>query len=192
MSDCPPVPRQPTRVLDQERPSSVAGLNALIMLYPLFVMVISSFKTNAEIFTSPFALPTASRLANLEKVWTQTQFRALPRQFARRHRRLGRADPALRHDGRLCHRPLRIPPQCAGADVLPQRHDSAAEAGDHPALHPAGHAAPDRQLYGPGPGLCRDGHSVRRLHHDRFPARLPRELEESARIDGASESLSCC
>ena len=34
-------------------------LNAFIMVYPLFVMVISSFKTNAEIFTSPFALPTA-------------------------------------------------------------------------------------------------------------------------------------
>ena len=27
------------------------------MVYPLFVMVMSSFKTNAEIFTSPFALP---------------------------------------------------------------------------------------------------------------------------------------
>jgi len=49
-------------------------LNAFIMLYPLFVMLISSFKTNAEIFTSPFALPHGFSLANAEKVWTDTNF----------------------------------------------------------------------------------------------------------------------
>jgi raffinose/stachyose/melibiose transport system permease protein len=49
-------------------------LNAFIMVYPLFVMVISSFKTNAEIFTSPFALPHSFSLANAEKVWTDTNF----------------------------------------------------------------------------------------------------------------------
>ena len=35
------------------------ALNAVIMIYPLFVMVISSFKTNAEIFSSPFAMPSS-------------------------------------------------------------------------------------------------------------------------------------
>lgn len=50
------------------------ALNALIMVYPLFVMVMSSFKTNAEIFTSPFALPSDPSFANLEKVWTETNF----------------------------------------------------------------------------------------------------------------------
>jgi raffinose/stachyose/melibiose transport system permease protein len=49
-------------------------LNAFIMVYPLFVMVISSFKTNAEIFTSPFALPHSFSLANAQKVWTDTNF----------------------------------------------------------------------------------------------------------------------
>jgi raffinose/stachyose/melibiose transport system permease protein len=49
-------------------------LNAFIMIYPLFVMVISSFKTNAEIFTSPFALPHSFSLANAQKVWTDTNF----------------------------------------------------------------------------------------------------------------------
>ena len=49
-------------------------LNAFIMVYPLFVMLISSFKTNAEIFTSPFALPHSFSLANAEKVWTDTNF----------------------------------------------------------------------------------------------------------------------
>ena len=48
--------------------------NALIMLYPLFVMVMSSFKSNAEIFTSPIALPQAIGFHNLQKVWTQTNF----------------------------------------------------------------------------------------------------------------------
>lgn len=49
-------------------------LNALIMLYPLVVMVLSSFKTNAEIFTSPFALPKSFSLANIDRVWTDTNF----------------------------------------------------------------------------------------------------------------------
>ena len=49
-------------------------LNAFIMVYPLFVMLMSSFKTNAEIFTSPFALPHSFSLANAQKVWTDTNF----------------------------------------------------------------------------------------------------------------------
>ena len=53
---------------------AVLLLNAFIMVYPLFVMLISSFKTNAEIFTSPFALPHSFSLANAEKVWTDTNF----------------------------------------------------------------------------------------------------------------------
>jgi raffinose/stachyose/melibiose transport system permease protein len=52
----------------------VLVLNAFIMVYPLFVMVMSSFKTNAEIFTSPFALPHSFSLANAGKVWTDTNF----------------------------------------------------------------------------------------------------------------------
>jgi raffinose/stachyose/melibiose transport system permease protein len=50
------------------------GVNAVIMIYPLFVMVMSSFKTNAEIFSSPLTLPTHFSTANIEKVWTQTNF----------------------------------------------------------------------------------------------------------------------
>jgi len=53
---------------------AVLMINAFIMIYPLFVMAISSFKTNAEIFTSPFALPQSFSLANAEKVWTDTNF----------------------------------------------------------------------------------------------------------------------
>lgn len=50
------------------------AVNAVIMIYPLFVMVTSSFKTNAEIFSSPLALPTHVSTANLEKVWVETNF----------------------------------------------------------------------------------------------------------------------
>ncbi|MFP3546508.1 carbohydrate ABC transporter permease [Rhizobium sp. SIMBA_035] len=53
---------------------AVLVLNALIMLYPLVVMVLSSFKKNAEIFTSPFALPQSFGFDNLQKVWEQTNF----------------------------------------------------------------------------------------------------------------------
>ena len=55
------------------------AVNAVIMIYPLFVMVMSSFKTNAEIFSSPLTLPTHFSTANIEKV-DADQFRALPRQ----------------------------------------------------------------------------------------------------------------
>jgi len=50
------------------------AINAVIMIYPLFVMLMSSFKTNAEIFSSPLALPTHFSTANMDKVWTQTNF----------------------------------------------------------------------------------------------------------------------
>jgi raffinose/stachyose/melibiose transport system permease protein len=50
------------------------AINAVIMIYPLFVMVMSSFKTNAEIFSSPFALPAHFSLANAERVWSETNF----------------------------------------------------------------------------------------------------------------------
>lgn len=50
------------------------AVNAVIMIYPLFVMVTSSFKTNAEIFSSPLSLPTHFSTANLEKVWSETNF----------------------------------------------------------------------------------------------------------------------
>ena len=49
-------------------------LNGFIMLYPLFIMVLSSFKSNAEIFASPFALPSSFDLGNIRRVWDETNF----------------------------------------------------------------------------------------------------------------------
>jgi raffinose/stachyose/melibiose transport system permease protein len=49
-------------------------LNGLVMLAPLVVMVLSSFKSNAEIFASPFALPAHFDLTNIGVVWRETNF----------------------------------------------------------------------------------------------------------------------
>jgi raffinose/stachyose/melibiose transport system permease protein len=49
-------------------------LNAAVMLYPLLMMVLSTFKSNAEIFASPFALPDSFALTNAARVWRETNF----------------------------------------------------------------------------------------------------------------------
>ena len=49
-------------------------LNGAVMLYPLWVMVLSSFKSNAEIFASPFALPAHFDFTNIARVWHETNF----------------------------------------------------------------------------------------------------------------------
>src|SRR5260370_28625601 len=44
------------------------------MLYPPAVMVLSAFKSNAEIFASPFALPESFDPSNLLRVWNESYF----------------------------------------------------------------------------------------------------------------------
>jgi raffinose/stachyose/melibiose transport system permease protein len=51
----------------------------LIMLYPMLVVVLSAFKTTAEIYSSPFGLPQSFCTANLETIWRETTF---PRYLA--------------------------------------------------------------------------------------------------------------
>lgn len=48
--------------------------NTFVMLAPIVIMVFSAFKSNVEIFQSPFTLPDFTNMANLIKVWTQTNF----------------------------------------------------------------------------------------------------------------------
>lgn len=45
---------------------------AAVVLYPIFMMVISGFKTNGEIFSSPFALPKNWNLDNYAVIWNTT------------------------------------------------------------------------------------------------------------------------
>jgi raffinose/stachyose/melibiose transport system permease protein len=49
---------------------------SLAMLYPVFVMAVSAFRTNAQIFSKPFALPDGLFTGNFERVWAETN---LPR-----------------------------------------------------------------------------------------------------------------
>jgi len=48
------------------------GFNAVIVLYPILMMVMSGFKSNAEIFGHPFAPPKSFNLDNFRIIWTTT------------------------------------------------------------------------------------------------------------------------
>lgn len=47
---------------------------AVVVAYPLFVMLISAFKTTREIFLRPFALPQAWALTSFAQVWERAHF----------------------------------------------------------------------------------------------------------------------
>jgi raffinose/stachyose/melibiose transport system permease protein len=46
----------------------------ILMLYPIVVVLLSAFKTTAEIYSTPFALPASFNLRNLVTIWEQTSF----------------------------------------------------------------------------------------------------------------------
>ena len=43
---------------------------SIVVLYPLFWMVMGAFKSNAEIFASPWALPEVFNYQNFIQAWT--------------------------------------------------------------------------------------------------------------------------
>lgn len=47
---------------------------AFINLYPLFVLFLSSFKTTPEIFMKPFALPKVWKFSNYAEAWNKANF----------------------------------------------------------------------------------------------------------------------
>jgi len=49
-------------------------LNTIIMLVPIIIMVFSAFKTSPQIFQGPFALPDFTHIDNLAKIWNETNF----------------------------------------------------------------------------------------------------------------------
>ena len=51
-------------------------INTLVMLGPIVIMVFSAFKNNIQIFQSPFSIPDFTNLANLTRIWTETNFLA--------------------------------------------------------------------------------------------------------------------
>ncbi|MGL1920866.1 MAG: carbohydrate ABC transporter permease [Hyphomicrobiales bacterium] len=48
------------------------GINAVVILYPIIMMVLSGFKTNSEIFGEPFSLPKSFSLDNFLVIWNTT------------------------------------------------------------------------------------------------------------------------
>lgn len=55
---------------------AILGLWTLIVAYPMIWSVISSFKTDVEIFDNPWALPGAWILDNFSRAWTKAQIGA--------------------------------------------------------------------------------------------------------------------
>lgn len=55
---------------------ALLAATTLLMLYPVLIMVLSAFKPTAEIYASPFALPSVWNLANIETIWRETRFLA--------------------------------------------------------------------------------------------------------------------
>ena len=48
--------------------------NTFIMLAPILIMIFSAFKSTQEIFKAPFAIPDFANLVNFAKIWEQTNF----------------------------------------------------------------------------------------------------------------------
>lgn len=48
--------------------------NTVIMLAPIVIMVFSAFKTTPQIFQSPFSIPDFTQVTNFLKIWNETNF----------------------------------------------------------------------------------------------------------------------
>ncbi len=60
--------------LNQAMTHAVLWLTTLVMLYPMAIVVLSAFKSTGEIYSSPFGLPQGFNLANFETIWRETTF----------------------------------------------------------------------------------------------------------------------
>jgi raffinose/stachyose/melibiose transport system permease protein len=58
---------------------AVLWLTTAAMLYPCLIVIFSAFKTTGELYSAPFALPTSFNLQNIETIWRETAF---PRYLA--------------------------------------------------------------------------------------------------------------
>ena len=64
----------PGRVVALGAAQLLMAVYALLIFYPLFNMIVSSFKPTREIFQHPFSLPTHFLLANYRTVWVDRGF----------------------------------------------------------------------------------------------------------------------
>lgn len=80
----------------------------LLIIYPLFNMVMSSFKSTRDIMLSPFSLPESFSFENYVTIWL-TRALAVVFSTAALYRRCDGLCGAVWLHGRLWHRPLQIP-----------------------------------------------------------------------------------
>ena len=48
--------------------------STIVMLAPIVIMIFSAFKSTPEIFKAPFGIPDFTNIGNFTKIWTQTNF----------------------------------------------------------------------------------------------------------------------
>jgi raffinose/stachyose/melibiose transport system permease protein len=48
--------------------------NTVLMLAPIVIMIFSAFKTTPQIFQSPFGIPDFTQVGNFVRIWTETNF----------------------------------------------------------------------------------------------------------------------
>jgi raffinose/stachyose/melibiose transport system permease protein len=53
---------------------AVLWLNTALMLYPILLVALSAFKSTGKIYSTPFALPQSFNLADIETIWRKTNF----------------------------------------------------------------------------------------------------------------------
>ena len=155
---------------------------------PLALMILNSLRNNFDILISPLGLAERARVGRL-----RTRLEggpARPGDHQQPVDRRGDRDHRLHHlvDGRLGDRPPRGAGLDDGQPLFPGDHDRADPDVHVPAVLHDGEARADQQ---PGRGdhhLLGDLHAVLSLFLLRtYVLDVPIELEEAARIDGASD-----
>ncbi|MCH2916337.1 carbohydrate ABC transporter permease, partial [Listeria monocytogenes] len=63
-----------TRALKGLGAQLILAVFAVIALVPLLLVLINSFKDNADVLSNPFALPTSLSFDNFVTAWTYGQF----------------------------------------------------------------------------------------------------------------------
>jgi raffinose/stachyose/melibiose transport system permease protein len=52
--------------------AALLTVNSVLMLYPIIIMVFSGFKTTMEIFDTPFSPPDFTNVENFTRIWSET------------------------------------------------------------------------------------------------------------------------
>ena len=82
---------------------------AVLVIFPMLWSIMTSFKTDAEIFFSPWALPKMLMFENFARAWVKARIGDLSGQYAHHHPALAVFNPAALRDGLVCAGAFRVP-----------------------------------------------------------------------------------